>query len=51
MRYDVIVKGGERTEVPAGLLRSTLRYMRKKKARTIAEMIFELSARLDDYPD
>lgn len=47
MQYDIRVIDGELVEVPVGLLYSTLRYMRKNKAKDIARRICSLESKLD----
>ena len=47
MQYETKVIDGELAEQPVGLLYSTLRYMRKKKAEDIARRICSLKAQLD----
>ncbi len=49
MQYDTVVRDGELVKVPAGLLYSTLRYMRTEKAQRIAKQICELESMLNSY--
>jgi len=47
MQYSTEVRDGQIVRVPVGLLYSTLRYMRKRKAAEIAQRILDLKAKLD----
>jgi len=47
LQYEIKVIGAELVEQPIGLLLSTLRFMRKKKAEDIARRICALKAELD----
>ena len=51
MLYRSDVKGGKIVEVPVGRLASTLRYMRKQKAKDIAMSICLLKSNVDNYID
>ena len=47
MQYNIRAIDGELVQVPVGLVGSTVRYMRNKKAKDIARRICELAAKLD----
>lgn len=49
MQYNTVVKDGKLVKVPVGHLYSTLRFMRKSKAKHIAEQICELEAKLNNH--
>ncbi|MDH3944215.1 MAG: hypothetical protein OEV06_08995 [Anaerolineae bacterium] len=49
MQYRTVVKNGEIAKEPVGLLYSTLRYMRKEKAKEIARRICSLKAEVELY--
>lgn len=49
MQYNTVVKDRQLVKVSAGRLYSTLRFMRKSKAKHIAEQIFVLEAKLNNH--
>jgi hypothetical protein len=51
MQYETRAKEGQLVQEPVGLLYSTLRFMRRKRAVELAERICTLEAKLEDWID